>query len=120
MSFTISDSAHPSIRIMKITGELDDIAMTADEALGLNAGVPIYVLLDILEMSIKLPDGFLDTAQKSYFTNDNLAHLALFTRSEMFKIIGDMVARLTHRREKLSAHSTYAAAMAHLEKLAGV
>lgn len=114
MSYEILPGPRPNIVVHKIIGDLTYDAMTADEGLGLNKGVPMYVLLDLGELNVGLPEGFLDGAKKSYFTNDNLAHMSIYVRSAAIRLIANMVAKVTRRQGKLSLHESYEAAMQHL------
>lgn len=104
---------NPCIKIMEITGSLDYAAMTAVNDLKLDEG-PVYVLLDVSRMNVGLPEGFLDGARHSYFTHPNLGHMALYTDSALLSSVGKMVAKLTGRKDKLTVHTNYQEAMAHL------
>ena len=117
MAHTITPGTHPNIKVMELEGELTHADMTADEALGLNEGKPVYVLLDASKISVGLPPDFLDGARKSYFVHPNLAHMALYVSSVLLRNIGAMVAKLTRRKDKLTIHESREAAMRHLEKL---
>jgi hypothetical protein len=117
MAHEIMPGPNPNIMIMRLSNSLTFEDMTADEELGLNEGRPLYVLLDASNIDIALPDNFLSGARQSYFINDNLQHMALYVKSAWLKAIGEMVAKLTRRREKLSVYNSYEAAMAHLVKL---
>jgi hypothetical protein len=119
MSHEILPGPKPNIVIHKIIGDLTYEAMTADEALGLNKGVPTYILLDLGDLNVGLPEGFLDGAKKSYFTNDNLVHMSIYVKSAAIRLIANMVAKITRRQGKLSLHESYDAAMQHLIDLSG-
>jgi hypothetical protein len=118
MAHTILSGPQPNIVIMELQGELTWEDMTADEALGLDRGQPLYVMLDASRVSVALPENFLDGAKHSYFTNPNMAHMALYVESDLLRTIATMVAKITRRREKISLHSSQEAAIAHLQKLA--
>jgi hypothetical protein len=117
MAHTIEPGPRPNIKIMRLSGELSSADMHADEALGLNEGVPVYVLLDGRQMALGLPEGFLDGAKNSYFTNPNLAFLAVVLNNEALKLVAKMVSRLTRRRDKLDVFDNEQQAMAHLLRL---
>lgn len=116
MSYKIIDGPHPQIKIHQITGELTYAAMTAESELGLLEG-PKYVLLDVSELDVGLPAGFLEGAKHSYFTHLNLRHMALYTRSHLLSNVGKMVAKLTHKKNQLSVHTSYDHAINHLLSL---
>jgi hypothetical protein len=46
-----------------------------------------------------------------------MAHMALYTRSGLLRTVGNMVAKLTRRRDKLTIYDNYDAALAYLTKL---
>lgn len=113
MAHEVRDGIVPGIVIHKILDPYDRDDMTAVQSLGLDKGKR-WVLLDVTEMSIGLPEGFLEGARNSYFTHENMMHLALYTDSSLLSAVGKMVAKLTRRQEKLSVHSSFEAAEAHL------
>ena len=117
MAHEIYAGPHSSIMVQRLSGSLTHEDMTADEGLGLNKGKPVWVLLDASAIELSLPDNFLNGARESYFVNENLQHMALYVKSSWLRTIGAMVAKLTRRQDKLSAHDNYDAAMAHLLKL---
>jgi hypothetical protein len=47
----------------------------------------------------------------------NVEQPALYVKSQLPGMAGQRVAKLTRRKEKLTVHSTYEAAMQHLIKL---
>lgn len=100
--------------IQQLEGELTREDMTAADALGLNQGKPVFVLLDTTKLNIGLPVDFMDGAKQSYFTHPNLQHLALYTTSSMLGSIGRMVAKLTGKKDHLSVHTDYDSAINHL------
>ncbi len=116
MAHEIFPGPNSHIVVMRLIGSLNFEDMTADEPLGLNER-PMFVLLDASEIEITLPENFLSGARESYFTNPNLQHMALYVQSAWLKAIGEMVAKLTRRKDRLTIHSTYEGAMAHLVKL---
>ncbi|MBC8099348.1 MAG: hypothetical protein H7Y11_07885 [Armatimonadetes bacterium] len=116
MGHTLIQTKYDNIIVMALVDELTVEDMTADESLGLNDR-PMYVLLDASKLNVGLPDGFLEGAKNSYFINPNLQHMALYVESGLLRLVGQMVAKITGRRDKLSVHSSQAAAMAHLEAL---
>lgn len=119
MAHEIFPGSNSQIIVMRLSGALNYDDMTADEKLGLNEGRPVYVLLDASQVDVALPENFLSGARGSYFTNPNLEHMALYVKSAWLKAIGEMVAKLTRRKDKLTVHSSYEAAMAHLVRLTG-
>jgi hypothetical protein len=118
MAHTISPGPQANIVVMDLIGELTWEDMTADEALGLNGNQPMYIMLDASRISVSVPENFLDGAKKSYFTNPNMAHMALYVESDLLRTIAIMVAKVTRRREKISLHTSREGAIAHLQMLA--
>jgi hypothetical protein len=114
MPHEISPGPKPNILIFRVTGELNYHDMTCDEELGLNQGRPLYVLMDGSKMQVGLPENFLEGAKNSFFINPNLVHMALYLESQLLRTIANMVAKVTRRREKLSLHPSFDAAIQHL------
>jgi hypothetical protein len=117
MAHNIVDGPHTDIKIFELYEDLTFADMTADKELDLDKGYPVYVLLDGSQMQVGLPADFLSGAKQSWFTNPNLAHLAVYLESAMLRTIAQMVAKITKRRDKLTLHDSRAAALAHLEQL---
>jgi hypothetical protein len=117
MSHEILPGPNANIVIFRLIGDLTYADMTCDQELGLNDGRPLYVLLDGAKTNVGLPEQFLDGAKRSWFVNENLAHLALYLESSLLRTIGLMVAKMTRRSDKLSLHDSYDAALKHLLKL---
>lgn len=118
MAHHITVGPRPNIKICTITESLNHDDMTCEDDLGLNEGTPLYVLLDVSAMNLGLPEQFLDGAKHSFFIHPNLVHMAMYTDSNLLTHIGNMVAKLTQRQEKLSIHSSYDAALKHLLHMA--
>ncbi len=117
MAHEISAGPHPYIVIDTLTGEYVHADMVVDEKMALDAGHAVYVLLDASGISNTLPENFLDGARNSFFIHPNMAHMALYTRSGLLRTVGNMVAKLTRRRDKLTIYDNYEAALSHLLKL---
>jgi hypothetical protein len=117
MSHEILPSPQPDITVMRIFSDLTNEAMEADEEMGLNAGRPVWVLLDVANMNVGLPDDFLTGVRRSFFINPNLMHLSIYVKSSILRNVALMVAKITRRQDKLSLHDTYDKALAHLYKL---
>lgn len=113
MAHQILPGPHPEIVVMQVSDQLTHEDMTADEALGLNKA-KLYVLLDVSRMKVNLPDKFLDGALNSFFMNENLIHMAIYLESSVLRVVAGLVAKAARRQEKMSIHSSYAAAEAHL------
>lgn len=116
MAHTISKGPRPDIVIMDIVENVEFEDMTATEALGLN-NRQLYVMLDISNMSIGLPENFLEGAKNSYFIHDNLIHLSIHVRSHPLRLIANMVAKITNNPGKLSLHESREAALQHLQNM---
>lgn len=116
MAHTITQGPRPDIVIMDIVENVEHDDMIASEQLGLNQGKR-YVMLDLSNMSIALPENFLEGAKNSYFVHDNLVHLSIHVQSHTLRMIANMVAKLTRNPGKLSLHDSREKAIQHLENL---
>lgn len=116
MPYEIYPSPRDNIIVCKLINELTYPDMMIVEPLGLELA-PRYILLDASEISIGLPEHFLEGARESFFTHPNMQHLALFVKSQLLVMTGLMVAKLTRRADKLSVHKTFDDAMQHLVRL---
>lgn len=117
MAYEILPSPNPNIVCLRLYGDVVAEDMTLNTEIGLDKGKPVYVLVDASELSLALPANYLDTARNSFFINPNLAHMAVFTGSSMLDAIGNMIAKLTRKRERLSLHKSRDEALNHLLKL---
>ncbi|MCU0463739.1 MAG: hypothetical protein MUF38_04135 [Anaerolineae bacterium] len=77
----------------------------------------MWVLLDVSDMTITLPEHFIDSSRKSFFLNDNLQHMAIYCRSALLRNVALMIAKLTRRGGKLSVYDTAEKAESHLRSL---
>jgi hypothetical protein len=118
MAHQITPGPNANIKICTITESLNHDDMTCEADLGLNDGMPLYVLLDVSQMDVGLPPNFLDGAKHSFFLHPNLIHMAMYTKSSLLTTVGKMVAKLTHRQEKLSIFTSYEDAINHLMSMA--
>ncbi|MGB1289252.1 MAG: hypothetical protein ACPG7F_22140, partial [Aggregatilineales bacterium] len=84
--------------------------------IGLNEGQK-YVMLDMSEMNIGLPERFIEAAQQSFFTHDNLLHTVLYVDSGMLRSISVMIAKLTRRQNRLTLHKSREEALEHLHEI---
>lgn len=114
MARRIYEGPKPNIVIVKLINEMTLEDMTCDAEIGLNKGQPLYVLLDSTGLDGVAPDGFLDGAKRSFLTNKNLVHMALYVESPAMRMIAHMVAKLTRVQHKISLHNDFDAAMRHL------
>ncbi len=117
MAHEILPSPHPRIVCLRLYGDPEAADMLLETEIGLDKGEPVYVLVDASDLSLSLPPNYLDTARKSFFTHPNLEHMAVFTGSTMLDAIGNMIAKLTRRREQLSLHKSREDALNHLLSL---
>jgi hypothetical protein len=99
---------------MRLHGELTKDDLLCDNELDLNEGQAMFVLVDVSEMDIGLPAGFMDGKRESFFMNPNLHHVSLYTTSWLLSSAAKMLGKLTRQRDKLSVHDTREAAMNHL------
>ncbi len=117
MAHEILPSPHPKIVSLRLYGDVQAEDMLLNTELGLDKESAVYVLVDASDLTMALPANYLDTARKSFFVNPHLAHMAVYTGSPMLDAIGNMIAKLTRRREQLSLHKSYEAALNHLLKM---
>ncbi|MEO8608281.1 MAG: hypothetical protein ABI690_10385 [Chloroflexota bacterium] len=118
MAHEIEAGPKPNIRLMHLRGELLKEDLLCDDELGLNAGTPVFVLVDASEMDIGLPAGFMDGKRESFFMNPNLQHVALYSTSWLLNSAAKMLGKLTRQRDKLSVHDSRESALEYLENLA--
>jgi hypothetical protein len=119
MPHEIEPGPHPNIVHLRMYGDITLEDMKLDEQLGLNSGIPMYILMDASAMSLRLPKSFMNGATRSFFINKNLRHMALYTGSNTLDLLATTIANLTGRRDKLSIHKTYQQALNHLLDMAG-
>lgn len=117
MGRKIVETNHPNLSWIEIHGELTYEDMTCEEELGLTTGKPMWVLLDVSDMTITLPEHFLDSSRKSFFLSENLQHMAIYCRSSLLRNVALMIAKLTRRGTKLSVYDTAEKAEGHLRTL---
>lgn len=114
MPHEIEPGPHPNIVCLRLYGNLVHEDMHIDDLLGLNDGKPMYLLMDASSMSLRLPRGFLDGATSSFFINENLRHMALYTGNNTLDLLAKTIANLTHRHTKLSIHKSREEALRYL------
>lgn len=114
MAHTIVPARHPHIAYIRMTGDLTHEDMTCDAELGLGTGKPVFVICDVLNMNMTLPDTFVDSARAGFLVNPDLQHLAVVTKSKLIRSVGLAAAALAGHREKISMHDTPEEAEAHL------
>jgi hypothetical protein len=117
MAHTIRPTQHPQCVQIEIHGELTFADMTCSDALGLGAGQPRWVLLDVSEMDVALPEHFIEASRKSWFMHPDLVHMAVYTRSSLLGNAARMIAKLTRSRDRMSIHDSREKAEAHLNAL---
>lgn len=119
MAVDVVTGPHPNIRIMRIIGDLhpEDMA-SSDKMLELDGNHPVYVVMDISQMNIGMPEHFLEAAKHGKAVNHaNMHHMAVFTTNELLINISKMVAKVNRQKSKLSIHPTYDDAISHLQTL---
>ncbi len=117
MAHRIEPGPRADIVIFYFIGDLEHPDMAADEEMGLNQGRPLYVLADALQMTVVLPENFLNGARHSWFTNPNMRHAAFCSNSVMLHAIAQLVAKVTRREDHLSRHHTHQEALDYLLSL---
>ena len=116
MSYTITSGSHPDFYIMNIVGDLQYEDLFIDDALHLNEGRVIYVLVNKTDMSNKLPEGFVEALPTSFVVHPNIGHIACYAPSAILRIAGYMVANITHLQKKITIHNLYKDAYKFIEK----
>lgn len=114
MAHTIVPAKHPHIAHICITGDLTSEDMTCDTELRLGTGKPIFVMCDILNMNLHLPDSFVDSARTGFLVHPDLQHVAVITKSKLIRSVGLAAAALSARRDRVSMHDSEDEAEAHL------
>jgi hypothetical protein len=117
MGHELIPGPRPEIMIIRAMGDVEYDDMVISDELGLNKGRQVYVLIDTRELSLSMPENFIEGARNSYYTHENLKHAAVLTSSVLVSTLVKMVAKLTRNKDKLSIHTDYDAAIAHLERL---
>lgn len=112
MPYEIQPGPHANIVCLSYSGKISKEDMHIDDLLGLSK--PMYILMDASNMSVKLPKGFLNNAASSFFINENLRHMALYTGSNTLDLLAQTIANLTQRRDKLSIHKSREEALNYL------
>ncbi|MCU0475122.1 MAG: STAS/SEC14 domain-containing protein [Anaerolineae bacterium] len=114
MAHTVRPTQHPQCVQIEIHGELTFDDMTCSAELGLGQGQPRWVLLDVSEMDVALPEHFIEASRKSWFMHPDLVHMAVYTRSSLLGSAARMIAKLTRSRERMTIHDSREKAEAHL------
>lgn len=117
MAHTVEKTEHDNLVILHIQGDLEKPDLLCDEELGLNRGVPMYILVDVSEMDIGLPGNFMEGERQSFAVNPNARHIAVYSKSTLLNVAARMVAKLTRQQEKISIHPQYDDALKHLLSL---
>src|SRR5215510_1404421 len=82
MAYEILPRPHPSIALVHMFSEIEEEDFRLGDALELDKGNPVYLLVDTTGAAITLPPNFMENVRSSALFNDNLAHVAVFTRSD--------------------------------------
>lgn len=117
MAYIIRQTSHPQWAHIEIHGPLTYEDMTCDAALGLGKGEPCWVLLDVSDMDVALPEHFIEASRKSWFMHPDLVHMAVYTRNGLLGNVAKMIAKLTRSRERMTNHDSLEKAEAHLRGL---
>ena len=117
MAHVIEAGPHPNIVIMHVIGNTTSIDMDINTELCLNKGQPVYLLVDLSNMTLGLPENFLNDARHSAIVQPNMIHAAIYVHSSLIKSIVSMIVRITYQNSKLSIHDQYDQALAQLQKL---
>lgn len=119
MAHEILPSPYPDIILMRFYRELEAEDIQQGKRIGIDNGKPIYIMVDVCDMAVMLPPNFLEHVRASIILDDNLGHIAVYTRSDQLSALVRVVGRLTGKAHKLSAHSSREGALNHLLKLIG-
>lgn len=117
MAHEILPSPHPAILQMRYYGELEIEDMHLDHELSAAERDKVYIMLDASDMAITLPPNFMEHVRSSVVMQDNLAHIAVQTRSTTLIALVRVIGRLTGRGYKLSTHSSREEALRYLLEL---
>lgn len=114
---TVTHDAHCDLAILTYTGDLEAAELPIDDELRLNAGHKVYILVDVSGMNNGLPDGFLETIQRSFVIHPNIGHIAVYITSSVLRIAAGMVIKVARLQNKATIHSSYEASYDHLVRL---
>lgn len=117
MAYTVTPGAHPDLYILTYTGDLGAEELLIENELHLNENRFIYILADVSGMNNGLPDGFLETVQRSFVLHPHTAHIAVYVTSAILRIAASMVVKVTRQKKKISLHDSYKDAYERLEKV---
>ena len=119
MAYEILPRPHPSIALVHMFSEIEEEDFRLGDALELDKGNPVYLLVDTTGTAITLPPNFMENVRSSALFDDNLAHVAVFTRSATVCAVVRVMCRLTGQTHKVSLHDSREAALNHLLALVG-
>jgi hypothetical protein len=117
MTHEMLPGPHPNISVARLLGEIGSEDFAISDELGLPEGRSAYLPVDTSRISLGLPDNFLELSRNSYLLDPNFKHAAVYASSGWVRSMGNMIAKLTRQRHKLSMHDSYESAMAHLQNL---
>ena len=115
MAHELKPQPHPRIISLRLYDNLQTEDMLLDEKMGLNAGEPLYLILDVLDMNVRMPKDFLQDVRRCFYVNENLVHMALVIDSLILENVANLADKLTGRGI-LSFHKTYESALQDLLK----
>jgi hypothetical protein len=110
MAYTIAPTPHADFYILTYTGTLETEDLLVADALHLNEGRAIYLLIDVSHMEEGLPDRFLETIMKSFVVHPNVAYMAVFITSTLLRVTANMVVKVTRQQKKITLHDSYESA----------
>lgn len=116
MTLVVTSGSHPDFYILSVIGDLRYEDLFVVDALHLNEGRLIYILVDKAEMSNKLPEGFLEALPRSFVAHPNIGHMACYAPDAILRIAGYMVANITHLQKKITIHRRYDDAYKFIEQ----
>ena len=90
-----------------------------DDALHLNEGRLIYLLVDISRMDHRLPDGYIKHIMKCFLVHPNLRFLAGYVTSIPLRMASNLVVSLTRQQHKITLHDSYDEAYQSVEEAIG-
>jgi hypothetical protein len=117
MAHEMLPGPHPNISVIRLIGEMAKTDFAISDELGLPGGRSTYLLIDTSSFNLGLPDNFLELSRNSYLLDPNFKHAAVYAPTVWIRSLGNMVAKLTRQRHKLSMHDSFESAMAHLQEM---
>jgi hypothetical protein len=115
MSHEISPGPHPNVICVRFFGVITGEDMELSTRIVLASGRDVYMLCDVNDTIPGLPENFLERARNSYLFHPSFRHGAVISTSRILTGLAKMLGKLTGDKNKLSFHTSYDAALSHLQ-----